>query len=275
MSNPEVNGQRGSYQGDFVPWNGGCLFIGSGGGVVHPHAHYAIQYVVGAPDGLRVQDGRRGPWIDCPAAIIPSRATHSIDIARCDWCGVMFIEPHTQEGRALSRQLADRVELVDAESAAVTSRRLEKAWRHDRNPDAVRLVCRQLIESMAGTAPPPPPSDPRVLAVIDAVRQRLDAPPTLPEAARAVHLSPGRLRHLFVQETGMPLRTFILWCRLLRVWELLMRGETLANAAHGAGFADSAHLSRTSRVMFGLAPSTMHMGGPLSARARRAQHAFG
>ena len=73
------------YQGDFVAWNGGCLMIGTGGGVVAPHAHYAIQLVIGAPTGLRVQFGRHAPWQDCAAALVPSRATHTIDVAACSW----------------------------------------------------------------------------------------------------------------------------------------------------------------------------------------------
>jgi AraC-like DNA-binding protein len=55
----------------------------------------------------------------------------------------------------------------------------------------------------------------------------------------------------------MGLRPYILWRRFLRVWELLMAGETLSSAAHGAGFADSAHLTRTSRRMFGIPPSAL------------------
>jgi AraC-like DNA-binding protein len=48
-----------------------------------------------------------------------------------------------------------------------------------------------------------------------------------------------------------------------------MQGESLAGAAHAAGFADAAHLTRTCRTMFGLAPSAMQMTGPLSKAARR------
>src|SRR5205085_7232909 len=91
---------------------------------------------------------------------------------------------------------------------------------------------------------------------------------SLAEVAQAAHLSPSRFRHLFVEQTGMPLRTYVLWRRLLHVWELLMEGETLSGAAHAAGFADSAHLSRTARKMFGLPPSALRMGGPLSARRK-------
>jgi AraC family transcriptional regulator len=78
-----------------------------------------------------------------------------------------------------------------------------------------------------------------------------------------------------VEQTGMPLRAYVLWRRLLRVFELLMAGENLSTAAHSAGFADSAHLSRTARSMFGLPPSLLRMDGPLRARAGAPQRHFG
>lgn len=57
----------------------------------------------------------------------------------------------------------------------------------------------------------------------------------------------------------MALRPYILWRRFLRVWELAMTGASLSAAAHAAGFADSAHLTRTSRRMFGFPPSAMQV----------------
>jgi AraC-like DNA-binding protein len=259
------------YQGDFVAWSGGSAFLGHGGaGVVAPHAHYAIQLVVGAPSGLRVQFGRHGAWQPCAAALIPSRATHSIDVDACGWSAVLFVEPETAEGRALTARLQGAPECLDATAVAGGVARLERAWRHEQTHEAVERECRALVRELAGTAAREP-SDPRVLAAIEHIGQRLDRTPSLEDVARLAHLSPSRFRHLFVAQTGMPMRTYVLWRRLLHVWSLLMRGETLSSAAHAAGFADSAHLSRTARTMFGLAPSTMQMTGPLSSRARDRQ----
>ena len=98
MDTPSVK----RYQGDFVAWTGGCAFIGGGTGALAPHAHYAIQLVIGAPQGLRVQFGRNGPWHACAAALIPSRAVHSIDVTDCQWVAVIFIEPETPEGKTLT-----------------------------------------------------------------------------------------------------------------------------------------------------------------------------
>jgi AraC-like DNA-binding protein len=247
-----------------------CGFIGEGGSgapAIAPHSHYAIQLAIGAPD-MKVQVGRNGPWQPCAGALTPSRAVHTIDVGGCDISLVLFVEPETPQGKALAARMNGQAELLDADVVAIAAQRLAKAWRVDQSHDAVIAVCMQLVQDLSGTAPQPEPSDPRVLAAVAYIRERVDEQVSLPEVARVANLSPGRFRHLFVEETGMPLRTYVLWRRLLHVWTLLMRGETLSGAAHAAGFADSAHLSRTSRTMFGLPPSVLQVRGPLSARAR-------
>lgn len=260
------------YRGDFVAWNGVCGFIGEGGGApIEPHSHYAIQLVLGAPTGLRVQLGRHGEWQACAAALVPSRAVHSIDVNDCDMSIVLLIEPETPEGKALATRLRDGLELLDPDMMAVTAKRLERAWRVEKSYEAVQAVCMQLVRDLSG-AVPRDPSDPRVLAAIEYIRRRVDESISLPEVAKAANLSPERFRHLFVEETGMPLRTYVLWRRLLHVWTLLMAGENLSAAAHAAGFADSAHLSRTARTMFGLPPSVLQMRGPLSSQKREQHH---
>jgi AraC family transcriptional regulator len=105
--------------------------------------------------------------------------------------------------------------------------------------------------------------DPMVSQACEQIRQRLNGPITLAELARAVHRSPSRLAHRFREATGVPLRRFILWCRLRVAAEIAMRGSSLTEAAHAAGFADSAHLSRTFRSMFGIAPSFLFQRGQL------------
>jgi AraC-like DNA-binding protein len=108
-------------------------------------------------------------------------------------------------------------------------------------------------------------TDERILRAVAHIRAHLDAPLTLDDVADVACLSPSRFRHLFVEQTGVGLRPYVLWRRFLRVWELLTEGASLSTAAHAAGFADAAHLSRTSRSMFGFPPSAMQMAGPLPA----------
>lgn len=263
------------YQGDFLAWNGGALLIGSSAGPpIAPHSHYAIQIAVGAPEGLKVQFGRNGPWAPCAGAIVPSRATHTIDVSGCEWSAVMFVEPETLRGRALTARLRGKQELLAPERCATLLAAMEKAWRIDRDSDALRFVCTSFIGELAQTAELQL-SDARVLRAVEYLGERVDQAMTLEEVAALVHLSPSRFRHLFVAQTGMPLRTYLLWRRLLFVWDRLMEGESLSSAAHSAGFADSAHLSRTARNMFGLPPSALQMAGPLSEGTRVPRRQFG
>ncbi|HYF19249.1 MAG TPA: AraC family transcriptional regulator [Ramlibacter sp.] len=255
------------YHGDFLAWTGGAALIGEGSGAIALHSHYAIQLSLGSPSGLRVRFGRAGEWQSCAAALVPSRAVHSIDVNECDWSSVLFIEPETAAGRAIAARLQGRLEVLPQPRIAPFVQRLERAWRLERRPDAVQAVYQGLLRELSG-AEQREASDPRVRAAVDHIGRHVDQPLTLPQVAAVAHLSPSRFRHLFVQETGMPLRTYLLWRRLLHVWTLLVQGESLAAAAHAAGFADSAHLSRTSRTMFGLAPSALQMTGPLSVGAR-------
>jgi AraC-like DNA-binding protein len=271
MANPPAQ----PYHGDFVAWSGGCVLIGEGGdGTIEPHAHYAIQLCFAVPAGLRIRFGRHGAWQACAAALVPSRATHTIDFGDRRWGAVVFVEPETREGRALSARLGGALECLDAAAIAPALERLHGAWTVERDIAAVAAACHAFVQQLSGTVSREP-SDLRVLQAVEFIRQRLDDAPSLEALAGAVHLSPSRFRHLFVEETGMPMRTYVLWRRRLRVWSLLMEGETLSGAAHAAGFADSAHLSRTARTMFGLAPSMIRMAGPLSERVRAGAAAGG
>jgi len=79
------------------------------------------------------------------------------------------------------------------------------------------------------------------------------------EAAGHVGLSPSRASHLFVEQTGLPFRAYVLWLRLVRAVDAHAKGLSLTEAAHEAGFADSAHLSRAFRRMFGLPAASLEM----------------
>ena len=48
------------------------------------------------------------------------------------------------------------------------------------------------------------------------------------------------------------MRRLVLWQRLRQALRLAMAGESLTNAAIAAGFADSAHFSRSVRKQFGI-----------------------
>ena len=246
--------------GQFVSWDGGCLLVGRAQDVVAPHAHYAIQLAFGSEPGIRFRPGDDAPWTAHEAVLIPSRQPHAMDASATSACAVLLVEPETREGRALVARHPD------AGITALTGARLGEAapalfaaWRAQRGEAALVAAARAVVGALAGGLAPSAPSDARILRATAFIRARLDGPVTLEEVAAEACLSPSRFRHLFVAETGMTLRAYVLWRRFLRVWELLAAGSSLSAAAHRAGFADAAHLTRTSRRMFGLPPSALQL----------------
>ena len=65
---------------------------------------------------------------------------------------------------------------------------------------------------------------------------------------------------LFREATGLPVRNYLLWRRLLEATARLQAGEGVTATAHATGFADAAHLSRSFRRMIGAAPSSLSPG---------------
>ena len=57
-------------------------------------------------------------------------------------------------------------------------------------------------------------------------------------------------------DSGIPLPSRF-WTRLRRAAEALLGGQSLADAAITAGFADQAHLTRQMREMMGLTPAAL------------------
>jgi AraC-like DNA-binding protein len=134
-----------------------------------------------------------------------------------------------------------------------------RAWERGNEASLVE-ACTNLIHSLTGDVTPRVESDERILRAIAYINRNLNGKLTLEEVAAEAFLSPGRFRHLFVEQTGLGLRPYVLWRRFIRVWELASRGESMSTAAHAAGFADAAHLSRTARRMFGIPPTALRVG---------------
>ncbi|WP_428264658.1 helix-turn-helix domain-containing protein [Haliangium sp.] len=95
--------------------------------------------------------------------------------------------------------------------------------------------------------------DARALRAIDGLARGQ----SLAEAAGAVGLSGSRLSHLVGECTGAPPRVWRKWLRLRAALDHVGDGRSATTAAYEAGFADSAHLSRSCRAVLGIPPSTL------------------
>jgi AraC-like DNA-binding protein len=174
----------------------------------------------------------------------------------------LFVAPEGRAGRQIARGLFSNgpIAAIPTEQLGDLPAQLRTTFENPRHTDDdLRAIGRKIITTLAGERTDLQPRDPRIAKVFAWVTPRLDQPVTLDDIAKLIHLSPGRTRHLFVEQTGLPFRTYLLWLRLVRAVEIFANGAPLTDAAHGAGFADSAHFSRTFRRMFGIAAVSLRI----------------
>lgn len=220
---------------------------------VPPHAHHAIQITTLLHGEMTI----RSPYGDFSDAVIAvdADAEHSLDLDGA--AALLFVDPESDAGRAMKANLLTGrgVAPVAPDRLGRELQELRLIWRDLPSADLEPLG-RRWAEQLAGEARAAP-TDPRITRLIASLADQLDGPLSLSHAARDIHLSPSRLRHLFVEQTGMPFKSYVLWRRMMKAVELVARGSGLTDAAHAAGFSDSAHFSRTCRRMFGLPASAL------------------
>lgn len=100
---------------------------------------------------------------------------------------------------------------------------------------------------------PQPQPDPREQLIRQLLESGRDL--TLTDLARELGTSYFWTSRLMTEVFGMSLRDYKSWQKLQRVFHLLHSDCSITEVAHAAGFADSAHLSRTYQRWFGQPPS--------------------
>ncbi len=238
-------------------WQGGSLWIGHGQGRTQWHAHHAHQITLPFGGTCRFRSEEDGAGTEFAGAFLQSERKHQLEMEPME-VAQLFVEPETAEGQALHRRFADvDISHLPEPERATMAAMLTSARRANADDQAMIATGRAAIAVLAGAPSADTELDARVGKAIEFIRARITGTIKLSEVAAVASLSPGRFRHLFVQETGAAFRPYVLWLRLNVAIESSMSGDSWTDAAHAAGFSDSAHLSRTFKRMFGLNPATL------------------
>jgi transcriptional regulator, AraC family len=206
-----------AWQGEL--WLGAdfCLVAGTTGHA-RAHAHYAHQL-------LMARDGEVKAIIDdqprqAALLVIASNQRHAI-LDSDQQAVTLFAEP-------LAFELADLQRLC--QSTGPDLQPLAEGLRE--------LPRRQL--------------DPRLEKALQRIRALDDGALPARKLAEEASLSLSQLERLFSGTLGLSVRRLVLWQRLRQALRLAMAGDSLTTAAIAAGFADSAHFSRSVRSHFGI-----------------------
>jgi AraC-like DNA-binding protein len=127
--------------------------------------------------------------------------------------------------------------------------------RDDRLADWLSLMLDR-SSAVRPRRPPPGSRDGRALRLaLDYLGDHRRANVALDELAAAAGIGKFRLVRLFREQTGLPPHALQLAHRIREARRLLEAGETIAQAAAGAGFADQSHMHRHFQRSLGLTPA--------------------
>jgi AraC-like DNA-binding protein len=204
-----------------APWSG-RLWLGRDYGLIlgelgrtAPHAHYAHQLMFCPGGAITVR--LNGQITVAQRLFIPSRKTHAILDSEGE-VRVLYAEPAVFDTAPLQQLLTGA----------------------DLSLDALHQLPRRSL------------GDPRLERALDTLDQQLGGKVSAQALAEVAHLSLSQLERLFTHQLGLPVRRLVVWRRLRVALGLALAGSTLTEAAHAAGFADSAHFSRTMKQLFGV-----------------------
>jgi AraC-like DNA-binding protein len=234
-----------TWSGEIVLATGVVVYVGPGAAAAR-HRHDAIQ-IICSPNRPVVLGTEPGTVIT-HAAIVASRESHHFE-ANGAPIAIVLVEPSGQLGR--------RLNAVAQRSTDLTALNVNVRFPITTHPTVTVEWARSLIASITGDTTVTRPDGVRA-ELREACRfidTHLQDAPQLADTANHVGYSPRQLRRGFADEIGMPYRRYVLWRRLRHALLAVRDGADLTTAAAAAGFADSAHLSRTFRQTFGLTPS--------------------
>ena len=246
---PEARSVFESESGAAALWPA-VLSIWGPGGASDLHAHHAFHLMVAVDGVLSVRTGPEAEPQAGRALLTRPDVPHAID-ARGARVVLVFVDPESEMGGRLDAVHRQPVTVFTDQQAMPLKALLEAARTAPAAGDAVTEV---LLKLGVGDARPALRHR-AIRKVLRHLREQPNADHSLQSLAVVAGLSPSRFMHLFTKEVGIPLRPYLRWQKLERAAALIAAGSPLSEAAHGAGFADAAHMTRSFRAMFGTTPS--------------------
>ncbi len=224
---------------------------------VNLHHHHAVQLVLSLDKPYKASLDHQ-TFESIQGFLIDSDIPHACQSANATVL-VISIDATSTKGRLLKQHLSHRkFALIDKIfSAEAIDRFSTNYWRYCHD-DSTEFDPLDLIHSLYDEQNKIAALDRRSLAAIEFINQNISKTIQTRDIAQHVDLSESRLRHLFSEQIGIPITSYILWTRMkVALRAMLKPGVTLANAAHRANFSDHAHFTRTFKRMFGISPSLL------------------
>lgn len=217
------------------------------------HSHYAATLAISLEKNITIETdlGKEEYRV---ALVGPN--THHRTVSPGVEMVALLIDPETYEFGSISRTISSgEVKRLDIKNFLPLIDSLWSLYYGDLSDEEATKLQLDLLRTVYPFDTLETIVDPRIQKIAKKIRMEVPSSIRMKEIGKDFSISEDRLIRLFKENLGIPLRRYLLWVRILRAVKEIKEGNNLTEAAHAAGFSDSAHFSRTFKENFGFIPS--------------------
>lgn len=237
-------------------WEDKFLYIGNSI-KTNIHEHHALQIAISEEKSfmMRIANGK---WKKFRSLIINSDQPHEC-VLQNGRVYFLSLDPESISAKRIKEKFLDGTNFSSIPQDLLTPyiKMIQEQFSHKINCTKISKATDNFINALADSSVSIKQVDERISTVIGILINSLDSKIKLKYLAEKVFLSETRLVHLFKEQTGIPVRKYLLWHRINIAAKEIIAGKKLTGAAHTAGFFDSAHFSKTFKRMFGISPTAL------------------
>lgn len=211
------------------------------------HTHCVIQLFIGIDEPLCVSvEGKR---ISGECVIVNKEIKHVFSCESITHMSIL-IPPTSDLADRVSKRINGDYYICDkAESAEIVTAAKELIKAN--NMTQYRNVI-EIIQRIMGVEKTQRVIDTRIIELLEYLEECDCYNHTIQALASKVALSPSRLSHLFKDQIGITLKSYILLHQLQKAFIALFKGSSVTDAAMNAGFVSPSHFGATVNKWMGM-----------------------
>lgn len=211
-----------------------------------PHSHYVLQAFLGLDEPLKVTVENQQITGKC--IVVNTNVKHAFSCESKMRLSIL-IEPSSSFAKELIKMIDGNYLICDSNIEPIQQK---AAALYDTNDKQQYIAFIQDFAKLLGIERNSQILDERISGLLEILQTCDCYDHTIESFAKSVCLSPSRLSHLFREQIGVPLKSYILFHQLEKAFTELLNGASITDAAMLAGFDSPSHFAATVKKWMGM-----------------------
>lgn len=212
------------------------------------HSHSMLQFFMCLEDELEIKVRKKK--LKCSCVMVNKNVQHSFK-ANNKICFTCVIEPVSDIGMKLNSILQDKDYYIIDNSTVIEIKNIVMSMRDVFNIETYKKLMNKIYECF-DIVHIHKQFDDRILEFLKILEHCSCDEHSIEEYASKLYISVSRLSHLFSEQVGITLKSYLTLHQLERVFQDLLTGKRITVAALDAGFDSPSHFAATVKRLMGL-----------------------